>query len=122
MREKWFNSIKRKDSIHGKQYRVCSQHLHGAKKPGRSDVPIIFPLLPQSKQRKPPKISLPLEPPAKRKKIGTGKSKALADAVGEEEDFLSGLVGSNEKERIYMKFENACMKQEMADMKQQMLT
>ena len=35
------------------------------------------------------KICLPLEPPAKRKKkIGTAKSKALADAVGEEEDFV----------------------------------
>ena len=34
---------------------------------------------------------LPLEPPAKRKKIGTGKSKALADAVGEEVDFFVDL-------------------------------
>ena len=37
-----------------------------SKKQGRSDVPIIFPLLPQSKQRRAPKIPLPLEPPAKR--------------------------------------------------------
>ena len=60
---------------------------------------ILFPLLPQSKLRKPKKIHLPLEPPAKSKKIGTGKSKALADAVVEEVDFLCGLVGSNEKEK-----------------------
>ena len=41
------------------------------------------------------KIRLSLEPPAKRKKIGTGKSKALADAVGEEVDILCGLDDSN---------------------------
>ena len=34
-----------------------------------------------------------------------------------EVDFLCGLNGSNEKERIGMKLEEACMKQEMADMK-----
>ena len=119
LREKWVNSIKRKDFIPGEQHRVCSQHFHGAKKQGMSDVPVIFPFLPQSKQRKPPKIRLPLEPPAKRKKIGTGKSKALADAVGEEVDFLCGLVDSNEKERTDMKLENACMKREIADMKQE---
>ena len=111
-REKWVNSIKRKDFI-------PSQHFHGAKKQGRSDVPIIFPLLPQSKQRTPPNIRLPLEPPAKRKKIGTGKSKALADAGVEEVDFVCGLVSSNEKERTDMKLENARMKQEIVDMKQE---
>ena len=89
-------------------------------KQGRSDIPIIFPLLPQSKQKKPPEICLPLEPPAKRKKIGTGKSKPLADAVVEEVDFLCGLVCSTEKERTDMKLENACMKQEIADMKQEL--
>ena len=72
LREKWVNSIMRKDFISGEQHHVCSQHFHGAQKQGRSDVPIIFPLLPQPKQRKPPKIRLPLEPPAKRKEIGTG--------------------------------------------------
>ena len=56
-------------------------------------------------------------PPAKRKKIGTGESKVLADAVVEEVDFLCGLVGSNEKERTNMKSENAHMKQEIVDMK-----
>ena len=65
LKEKWFNSTKRKDFIPGEQHRVYAQHFHGAKKQGRSDVPIILPLLPQSKQRKPPKIRLPLEPPAK---------------------------------------------------------
>ena len=88
MREKLVNSIKRKDFIPGEQHRVCSQHFHGAYRQSRSDVPIIFPLVPQSsKQRKPPKICLPLEPPAKRKKIRTGASKALVDDV-EEMDFL----------------------------------
>ena len=67
LREKWVYSIKRKDFIPGEQQRVCSQHFHGAKKQGRSDLPIIFPLLPHSRQRKPPKILLPLKPPAKRK-------------------------------------------------------
>ena len=37
------------------------------------------------------KIRLPLEPPAKRKKIGTGKTKALAEAVVEEVDFCMDL-------------------------------
>ena len=70
-----FCQEKGKDFIPGEQHRVCSQHFHGAKKQGRADFPIIFPLLPQSKQRKPPKIRLPLDPPAKRKKIGTEKLK-----------------------------------------------
>ena len=61
LREKWGNSIKRKDFNPGEQHSVRSQHFQGAKKQGRSDVPIIFPLLPQSKQRKLPKIYLPLE-------------------------------------------------------------
>ena len=61
------------------------------------------------------KIRLPLKPPAKRKKIGTGKSKALADAVVEKVDFLCGLVSFNEKERTDMKVENTCIKQEIAD-------
>ena len=79
----------------------------------------MFPLLPQSKQRTPPKIHLPLEPPAKRKKIVTGKSKALANDVMEEVDFVCGLVGSNEKERTDKKLENARLKQQIADMKQE---
>ena len=75
------------------------------KSKSRSDVPIIFPLLPQSKQRKPQKIRLPLEPTAQRKTIGTGKLKALADAVVEEMDFLCQLVSSNVKE-TGMKLDN----------------
>ena len=55
LREKWVNCIKKKDFIPDGQHRVCSQHFHGAKKQGRSDVPVTFPLVPQSKQRKPPK-------------------------------------------------------------------
>ena len=88
LKEKWVNSIRRKDFIPGKQLCVCSQHFHGAKNQGRSDVCILFPLLPQSKQRKPPKMCLPLELPAKRNKIGTGESKALADGVVEEVFFF----------------------------------
>ena len=76
-------------------------------------------MLPQFKERKPPKICLPLEPPAQRKKIWTGKSKALADAVGEEVNFFGGLVSSNEKKRTDTKLENARIKQEIADMKQE---
>ena len=34
--------------------------------------------------------------------------------------FVCGLVGSNEKERTYVKLENACMKREIADMIQKM--
>ena len=30
---------------------VCSQHSHGAKEQGRLDIPIIFPLLPQSTEK-----------------------------------------------------------------------
>ena len=59
-----------------------------AQKPSRSDVPIIFPLLPQSKQRKPPKIRVPFEPPAQRKKTGTGEPKDTADDAVEEVDFF----------------------------------
>ena len=29
LREKWVNSVKRKDFIPGEQHRVCSQHFHG---------------------------------------------------------------------------------------------
>ena len=64
LREKWVNSIKRKDFNPGEQHPVRSQYFHGAKKQGRSDVPIIFRLPPQSKQRKLPKLHLPLELPA----------------------------------------------------------
>ena len=52
-----------------------------------------------------------------KEEIGTGKSNAIADAVGEEVDFLCGLVGSHEKERTDMKLEKACMKREIADIK-----
>ena len=89
--EREMDFIKREDFIPGEHHCLCSQHFHGAKKHGRSDVPIIFPLLSQSKQRKPPKIHLPLEPPARRKKIRIGKSKALVDAVVEEKDFCVDL-------------------------------
>ena len=57
LREKWVNSIKKKDFIPGEQHRVCSQHFHGAQQ-GTSDVLIILPLLSQSKQKKPPKNTL----------------------------------------------------------------
>ena len=76
--ENWVNFIP------GEQHSVCSQKFYSAQKKARSDVP-------QSKQWKPPKIHLPLKPPAKRKKIGTGKSKVLADAVGEEVFFYVDL-------------------------------
>ena len=42
LREKWVNFIKRKDFIPGEQHHVCSQHFHGAKKQGRSDVSMYF--------------------------------------------------------------------------------
>ena len=101
LREKWVKSIKRKDYIPGEHHRVCSQHFHGAKNQGRLDVPNIFPLLPQSIQKKPPKICLPLEPPAKRKKNETGKSIALADDVVEEVDiFVCNFVSSNERKEL----------------------
>ena len=64
------------------------------------------------------KICLPLKPLAKWKKIGTEKSKALADTVVEEVDILVDLL-TNEKERTDMKLENACMLQEIADMSQE---
>ena len=55
--------------------------------------------------------ALPLEPPVKRKKIGTGKSKALADVLlWKKWIFLCGLVGSSEKERTDMKLKNTHMK------------
>ena len=34
LREKWVNSVKKKDFIPGEQHRVCSQHFHCAKKQG----------------------------------------------------------------------------------------
>ena len=41
-----------------------------------------------------------LNPQPKGKKTGTGKSKALADVVVEEVDFLFWLDGSSEKEKL----------------------
>ena len=49
LREKWVNSVKRKDFIPGEQHRVCSQYFHGPKKQGRSDVLTVIPLLSQFK-------------------------------------------------------------------------
>ena len=67
LREKFYQE---KGYYSCEQHRVCMlKHSHGAKKKGTSDVPIIFSLLPQSKQRKPPKIRLPLEPPPKGRKL-----------------------------------------------------
>ena len=90
LREKWINSIKRKDFISGEQHRVCSQHFHGPKKQGRSDIPTIFPLLAQCKQKSLPKYACHsnLQPKGR---IGTGESKVLADAVVEEVDFCVDL-------------------------------
>ena len=66
-------------------------YAHSIFKQGRSDVPIIFPMLLQSKQRNLPKILLPLKPTAKWKKIGTKKIKAIVDTVVEEEDFCMDM-------------------------------
>ena len=59
---------------------INAQHIHGTRRQGRSDIPIIFPLL-QSKQRS-------LQKSAKMKKIETGQSKTLADADVKEVGFF----------------------------------
>ena len=59
---------------------------------------LLFSIASSVQAEKSQKICLPLKTLVKRKKIGTGKSKVLAQAVMEEMDFLCGLVGSNEKE------------------------
>ena len=86
---------------------MYTQHFHGVEMQGKSNVTFISTLLPQSKQRKLPKIHLPIEPSSKKEE----------NYVVEEVDFLCGLVSSNEKKRTDMKLENAFMKQEIADMK-----
>ena len=113
LREKWVNSIKRKDFIPGEQHRVCSRHFHGVKKQGTSDVPIIFPLLPQSEKDSKNTFATRTSSQKGRKM----ELKALADTVVEEVNILCGLVDCNEKERTDMKLENARMKPEIADMK-----
>ena len=77
---------------------------------------IIFPLLPQSKQRKPPKIHLPLEIPAKRRNWNW-KIKIPGRCCRGRSDFFGVdlLVPLRRKELTCL--ENACMKQEIADMK-----
>ena len=118
LREKWVNSSKRKDFIPGGKQRVCSQHLHVLKSKADQISQLYFYCF-LSPNREASQICLPLQPPANRKSIGTGKFKVLADAVEEEVDFLCGPVDSHEKERTDMKLENARMKQEIADMKQE---
>ena len=91
LREKWGNSIQRKDFIPGEQHvnahsifmvlknkavQTCLLYFHCFLSPNRESLQ---------------KIRLQLESPARRKKIGTGKSKALPDAVGEEVDFCVDL-------------------------------
>ena len=68
MKLKWSNAIKRKDFVPGEHHRVCSLHFQGGKKMGLTDVPVIFPLLPQPKFRKPPRERELLPNPAKRKR------------------------------------------------------
>ena len=88
MREKWVNSIKRKELVPGEQHQIMLSIFSWCQKARQTRRAYYISIASSVLQRKPPKIHLPLEPPAKRKKIGTGKSKALADAVGEEVDFV----------------------------------
>ena len=81
--------------------------------------PIILPFLPQSKQRSLQKYFCPSNLQPKGRQLELENQKPLADADGEEVDFLCELVGSNEKERTDMELENAGMKQEMANMKKE---
>ena len=67
MKLKWINAIKCKDFISGEHHCVCSLHFQGGKKMGMTDVPAIFPLLPQPKLRKPPRERELLPNPAKRR-------------------------------------------------------
>ena len=80
------NSVKRKDFIPGKQHLVCSQHFNSEK--SKTDPPMFLLYFQYflSPNRKPSKS------PAQRKKIGTGKSRALAEAVVEEVDFCVDLL------------------------------
>ena len=85
IREKWVNAIKRNNFYPSEHHCVCSQHFHE----GSTDVPAIFPLLPQPKQRKAPKLREAVLPREKKRKTETCvPSKPLADALVEEVSYL----------------------------------
>jgi len=58
LRDKWINTIKRKKIVPSDHHRVCSSHFEGKKRRNASDIPTIFPLIPQPKSRKEPAILL----------------------------------------------------------------
>ena len=87
MKLKWINAIKRKDFIPGEHHRVCSLHFQGGKKMGLTDVPAIFPLLPQPKFRKPQRErELSLPNPAKRRRCTLSVIPVENAVVGEDDD------------------------------------
>ena len=89
LRERWVNSIKRIFFIPGEQQRLV------VPKSKADQMSLLYFHCFLS-----PKIHLPLKPPAKRKKIGTGISKALADVVVEEVNFSGGLVSSMRRKEL----------------------
>ena len=98
VRKRWINAIKRKDFAPSEQHRVCSKHFMDGKKKGRSDVPCVFPLLPQPKYRKAPKLREPLQPPKKRKVVEL-LPRPLPDALVDEVICLCTSISNSYKER-----------------------
>ena len=98
-REKWINVIKRKDFIPTDHHRVCSNHFKGGKKCGLLHIPTVFPLLPQPKARKEPKLREYVPPPKKKKKATSAIPKPLEDALVEEIVSVRKVVGTLENEK-----------------------
>ena len=105
-RERWKNAIKRKDFIPSEQHRVCSKHFESGTKKGLTDVPAIFPLLPQPKFRKAPKKREPLPPPPlPKRKMSIPPPKPLTEALKEEVTFFCGVVRNLHAENFKMEVE-----------------
>ena len=111
IREKWVNAIKRKNFYPSEHHHVYSQHFHGGKKQGSTDVPAIFPLLPQPKQRKAPMLRAAVLPREKKTKTETCvMAKPLADALVEEVSYLYQLVSHVDSDRVSLKQEQDNLK------------
>ena len=98
-REKWINAIKRKDFIPTDHHHVCSNHFKGGKKCGLLDIPTVFPLLPQPKTRKQPKLWEYVPLPKKMKKAASAARKPLEDALVEEIVSVRKVVGTLENKQ-----------------------
>ncbi len=101
VREKWINAIKRNDFIPTNHHRVCSNHFMGGgggERMNLSDIPTIFPLLPQPMIRKEPKLRVHIPPNQWVKKAQSEPPKPLVDDLFEEILALTKTVGTLQDE------------------------